>query len=243
MRSPTANGRRFAIYFAPPADSPLHRFGSACLGRDVATGAELSPPVLDGLTAERWRQIARSPLMYGFHATLKPPFHLAGECDPEDLVQRLERFAALRQPFESSPLRVARISNFLALVLRAESTALSDLASACVCGFDNFRAPPAPDELARRRRAPLTPRQQELLAAWGYPYVLDEWRFHMTLASGLERTEADHLRLALDRAAAPLCSAPLLVDAVCLFEQPAPDAPFRLARRFPFGGGAPRHAE
>jgi hypothetical protein len=82
----------------------------------------------------------------------------------------------------------------------------------------------------------LTPRQRELLVAWGYPYVLDQWRFHMTLASGLERAEADRLREALDPLAAHLGKAPLLVDAVCLFEQPAAGAPFRLTARFPFGG-------
>ena len=230
-----AAGHRFAIYFAPPADSPLYRFGSACLGRDALTGAELAQPVLDGLPVERWREITASPKMYGFHSTLKPPFHLSGERSSEELVLALEQFAAERKPFEASPLRLARISNFLAMVLCESSVAMSELAEACVCGFDGFRAPPTPEELARRRSASLTLRQLVLLACWGYPYVLEEWRFHMTLANGLVRTEADHLCRSLEPLAAPCCASPLLVDAVCLFEQPDANVPFRLARRFPFG--------
>ncbi len=40
-------------------------------------------------------------------------------------------------------------------------------------------------ELQRRRAANLTPRQEFLLMHWGYPYVLDEFRFHMTLTRRL----------------------------------------------------------
>lgn len=233
-----AAGRRFAIYFAPPADSPLYRFGSAWLGRDALTGAQLAQPVLDGLSVERWREITASPKMYGFHATLKPPFHMSTGHSREELILALDQFAAERKPFQASRLRLARISNFLALVLCESSAAMSKLAEACVGAFDGFRAPPTPEELARRRSASLTLRQHVLLSSWGYPYVLDEWRFHMTLASGLKRSEADLLCRSLEPLAAPCCASPLRVDAVCLFEQPDANAPFRLARRFPFGGKA-----
>lgn len=231
-----ADGRRFAIYFAPAADSALHLFGSACLGRDVITGAEWPPPPVDGVSAARWREMTASPRAYGFHATLKPPFRLSGGRTPEGLVRALKAFASTRRPFDASPLRVARIADFLALVPRESSVELSMLAEACVRGFDEFRAPPPPEERARRKQASLSPRQQDLLATWGYPYVLDEWRFHMTLASGLAGHEIDDLRVALDRLAAPCCGTSFLVDGVCLFEQQAASAPFVLARRFPFGG-------
>jgi hypothetical protein len=101
--------------------------------------------------------------------------------------------------------------------------------------FDRFRAAATPAEVARRNPAHLTSRQRALLDHWGYPYVLDEWRFHMTLASGLDRDEADRIASLLDRVAAPLCDRPLAIDAVCLFEQPRADAPFRLTQRFAFG--------
>jgi putative phosphonate metabolism protein len=228
--------RRFAIYYAPRIDSELSRFGVACLGRDAATGVEFPPPLLDGLSAERWHAITESPRRYGFHATLKPPFHLAPGRTVDELRHRLERFADERRPFEAGPLSVARISNFLAFVLRAPSPPLCNVAKACVSRFDDFRATPSEAELQRRRSDSLTPRQRALLDTWGYPYVFEEWRFHMTLASGLETTEADHVCDVLREAAGAACDAPLEVDAVCLFEQASADAPFRLVRRFPFGG-------
>jgi putative phosphonate metabolism protein len=227
---------RFAIYFAPPAGSGLHRFGSTCLGRDAESGEDLPHPRIDGVTADRWRTLTASPGRYGFHATLKPPFHLAPGRTRAELVHALCRFAAGHRPLETAPLRVTRIASFVALVLRDASTPLSALADGCLRDLDQFRAPPSADDLARRRAEALSPRQRALLEAWGYPYVMDEWRFHMTLASGLERAEADAVCPALERLAAPVCRAPLAVDAICLFEQPARAVPFRLTGRFPFGG-------
>ena len=65
------------------------------------------------------------------------------------------------------------------------SAALQALADACVEQLDRFRAPPSDAELARRRRASLTPRQDAMLVRWGYPYVFDTWFFHMTLTRRL----------------------------------------------------------
>jgi len=39
--------------------------------------------------------------------------------------------------------------------------------------------------LARRRQAPLTPEQDRLLLAWGYPWVLDHFQFHLSLTGPL----------------------------------------------------------
>ena len=227
------DGRRYAIYFAPSPESALYRFGSAWLGRDGFSGAEFDFPLLDGLPLERWRRVTTSPRLYGFHATLKPPFHLSPDASADELVGDIERFANAHESLEAPPLRLARIAHFLALVPQASSPALSALADACVCDFDRFRAQPSADELARRERAGLTSRQRELLAQWGYPYVLDQWRFHMTLASGLDREEADELCRMLEPLASPYTAAPLVVDAICLFEQPAPQASFRAVRHFP----------
>jgi putative phosphonate metabolism protein len=227
---------RYAIYFSPAEDSPLYRFGSACLGRDVVTNAELPSPTVDVLTPAQWRHVTAAPRTYGFHATLKAPFHLAAGRTVDELMDGLDRFASRFDAFQTAPLKVARISSFVALVLRDNSPLLSALAAACVRGFDSFRAPPSELELARRRKAPLTGRQLELLASWGYPYVLEEWRFHMTLASGLDRLETAELCSALEDLAAPHCATPLAVDAVCLFTQPGTSRPFQLVRRFPFKG-------
>jgi len=238
-RDPTSTASaRYALYFAPPGESALYQFGSAVVGRNAMTGLPVPRLPLDGLAVDRWHEITASPKMYGFHATLKAPFRLIEGVSPDQLVLRVERFAAERRPFSVSSLRVARLSNFVAFVLQDDSPDLMDLASACVGRFDEFRRPLTEAELARRRIDRLTPRQHALLTQWGYPYVLEEWRFHMTLASGLDRAEADHVSEVLQVLAAPHCMTPLAIDAICLFEQPGVDAPFRLMGRFPFGDGA-----
>jgi putative phosphonate metabolism protein len=231
------DGARYAIYFAPPVESALYRFGTALLGRDAITGARVAQLSVDGLTRERWKQITEAPKVYGFHATLKPPFRLVSGVVPEMLVANLEQFAAERRSFHVPGLRVARIANFVALVLQEQSHDFGGLADACVEQFDRFRAPLSANDVARRSPGRLTARQRELLEQWGYPYVFEEWRFHMTLASQLEPGEADHVCDVLASLATPFRDRPLMVDAVCLFVQPAPGAAFHLTRRFLFGDG------
>src|SRR5262245_1896099 len=109
--------QRFAIYFTPPPGSALSRFGATCLGRDAYSGVEETQPPIDGVSADRWRAMTASARMYGFHATLKPPFHLAAGTTQDDLINRIERLAAERDAFDTPPLRVARIADFFALVL------------------------------------------------------------------------------------------------------------------------------
>src|SRR5262245_31227315 len=232
------DGARYAIYLAPPVESALYQFGSAVLGRDAVTGARMAPLAVNGLSPERWQHITASPNLYGFHATLKAPFRLADGASLDGLVASMERFASAQEVFNVSPLRIARLSNFVAFVLQDESPDLMSLASACVRHFDQFRRPLTEADLARRGIDRLTPRHRALLAQWGYPYVLDEWRFHMTLAAGLGRAEADHVCEALSVLATPHCLTPLPIDAICLFVQPDVDAAFRLVGRFPFRDGA-----
>jgi putative phosphonate metabolism protein len=226
---------RYAIYFAPPADSDLARFGDRWLGRNVETGASLEQPTLTGLDAARVHELTEAPRQYGFHGTLKPPFCLADGCDAGDLRRALAGFAAQRRGFEIEALTLEGIGGFIALAPDEPSPALSGLANLCVTEFDSFRAPPDSGELARRHAAGLTPRQAELLARWGYPYVLDEFRFHLTL-TGPIADAAERARVArlLGPLVAPLLQ-PVPVRELSLFHQPDRAAPFRLIERFPFG--------
>ncbi len=217
--------RRFAIYYAPAEDSPLSRTAVEWLGRDAF--ADLTLPNAQGaVTAE--------PRVYGFHATLKPPFRLADNADESDLRGQLRRFAASHPSFEAPPLQLGSLSSFLALTLSKPCPEFQELAAICVREFDRFRAPASEQETIRRRRAKLNPTQLTYLQQWGYPYVLDEWRFHMTLTSSLD---PDTYRIAQNRLAElfePHCRAPLRVDSICLFEQPEEGAPFRALERYPF---------
>jgi putative phosphonate metabolism protein len=227
---------RYAVYFAPRPASPLARFGASWLGYDVASGTAAAQPEVAGIAAERLHTITAEPRRYGFHATLKPPFVLSAHRDAGELDEAAARLAAETAGFAAPPLRLAQISGFWALILSEPCPAMHALADACVSAFDRFRAPPSDADLARRRRARLSPRQEALLAAWGYPYVMDEFRFHMTLTARLDGDEGAAVGRLLAPLVEGLCRGPLTVDAISLFCQDAADAPFRLIRRYPLAG-------
>ena len=227
---------RYAIYFAPAAGSDLARFADRWLGRDAQTGEAVPQPELDDLDADRLRALTEAPRHYGFHGTLKPPFHLAQGCDVDDLRRAMAGFAARQAVFEIAALHLRAIGDFLALVPADPAPALSSLADACVTEFDAYRVAPDAAELAKRHAAGLTPRQAELLARWGYPYVLDEFRFHLTLTGPIaDPTARTRVAGLLQPLVAPLLMQRTPVRELCLFHQPDRATPFRLIRRIPFG--------
>ncbi len=228
---------RYAIYYAPERGSPLERFGAAWLGRDVHTGQAEPAMSLPGIEAGRQREITEDPRHYGFHGTLKPPFALAEGRATAELESAAAAFARMRQPFMIPPLRLARISGFLALIPSADAPELMALADDCVRAFDGFRAPPTAAELAKRRQAGLSAVQEAHLRRWGYPYVMDQFRFHLTLTARLAKDEAGRVVEGLAEVLAPLCRDPLVVDAINLFTQNRRSEPFRLTHRYRFGSG------
>jgi len=227
--------RRFAIYFAAPEGSALEAFGRSWIGRDHVTGAPAAPPRIEGLSPARQREVAAFPRHYGFHATLKPPFELAPDRSRDELLAALAGFAATRRRFEAPPVEVQALSGFIAFKLSAPSEDMVALAADCVTTFEPFRAPLCASEIERRRAAGLSARQDRYLLAWGYPYVFEEFDFHMTLTGRLGDPERTMVLEALRALALPLAAASLPVDAVSLYEQPDRDRPFRLTARFPFG--------
>jgi len=226
---------RWAVYLAPPRGSVLETLANHWLGRDLQ-GQPLARPAVPGFSSARLEEVTRAPRHYGFHATLKPPFALAEGTDEGRLRATAADFAAARVPFRAPPLTVAAIGSFLALVPSADAPALGVLAADCVRAFDHLRAPPLPEETAKRRQAALTPRQEAYLERWGYPYVLEEFRFHMTLTGPMpDAEERATLRAALAEMMAPACAEPLTVDAIALYAQAHRAAPFALRETLLFG--------
>ncbi|TVM33445.1 DUF1045 domain-containing protein [Oceanidesulfovibrio marinus] len=226
---------RYGLYYAPESGSALAVLAATWLGRDAATGDTCAQPQLPGIPADILMERTASPRHYGFHATLKPPFALAPSRTEDELRASVAKFAQQQQPF-GLHLAPGVLGGFVALQETTPSEELRTLAAACVIEFDGFRAPPAAKELEKRRAAGLTPRQDALLIRWGYPYVLDEFRFHMTLTS---RVQENELRRAMLDAAGPYfaeaLAEPITVDAVSLFHQPSREEPFTILDRFPFG--------
>ncbi|WP_168734356.1 DUF1045 domain-containing protein [Pseudothauera nasutitermitis] len=228
-----ASAVRHAVYFAPPPHSALWRAGSAWLGRDAAAGGagELPPLALEGFDATAVRAFTAKPRRYGFHATLKAPFHLRAGCDEDSLRAALAGLAGQLAPF-ALRLRVGRVGDFLALVPAGPAAELDALAATCVTGLDAWRRAPDAAELARRAAAGLDARERALLARWGYPWVLERFRFHMTLTDTLADGVLERLLPELDAYFAPLLAGPVAVDALSLFRQPCAGAPFELVERF-----------
>jgi hypothetical protein len=180
--------QRFAIYFVPAADSTLYRFGASVLGYDCYSGKDME--FIIGAEAG-WRGKVEAARAYGFHATLKPPFRLRADVELADLEAAFDQFAASRSPIEAGRLEVRAIGAFIALTLSLPCPAVDLLAADCVRSFDSYRAPMGGQERARRLTPNLTARQRSHAERWGYPYVFDDFRFHMTLSGPLAEADRD----------------------------------------------------
>jgi putative phosphonate metabolism protein len=225
--------RRYAIYALP--EGPLHTLGATWLGWDSTKGRELAPPALPGLAMPP-AELTQTPRKYGFHGTIKPPFRLAAGTDRPMLETALAAFCAHRPAPAPLRLTVRRLGRFLALVPAAPAADLEALAAATVAGLDAFRAPPTEAELAKRRRHGLTPTQEANLAAWGYPFVMDAFRFHLTLTGPLPEAQADPVEAALTAYFAPALAAPVAFDSLCLMGEAADTGRFHLLRRYGLSG-------
>ena len=224
---------RFAIYAAPGTGSAdatsvlLREKAEQWLGRSVS-GGTVTPGIPAGWSREAVDAITVDARRYGFHATLKPPFRLAEDRTPEELDAAVARFAAGAAGSMIPRLTLARLGGFFALVPGADTPGLYALADEVVRGFDDFRAPPTDAEVARRKPDSLTSRQRELLKAWGYPYVLDEFRCHLTLTDRIPEGQRAQVERVLSDWFAALLGAAVPVDALALFIEAEPGAPFAL---------------
>ncbi|MEL6645629.1 MAG: DUF1045 domain-containing protein [Pseudomonadota bacterium] len=225
--------KRYAIYYTP-APGPLAAFGAAWLGWDIATAQDVPQPEIAGLP-QPVQALTETPRKYGFHATLKPPFRLAKGTDATALTEAVAAFAATHAAAEAPGLVLARLGAFLALVPHGDATAVNGLAGEIVTAFDQFRAPAGAAELARRRAAGLTAAQEANLVRWGYPYVLEEFRFHMTLTGKLSPEAVTATEAALAPAVAPVLPAPFRLDALTLAGEDAAGR-FCEITRFPLIG-------
>jgi hypothetical protein len=229
---------RVAIYAAPQPRDPLFTFGSAVIGHDAATGELVRARAPLKLAQERWDELTAEPRRYGFHATLKAPFRLAPGRGIAGLSEALASYGAKKGAPPPFALEVAAIGEFLALVPASPPDGLSGLAADIVAAFDGFRAPLNEAERERRLAAGLTARQRDYLGRYGYPYVLEEFRFHMSLTGKVRDAQLrEELRLALAEAhRRETKDAPFSLDALVLFAQAAPGERFTIRERHALNG-------
>ncbi|WP_186418557.1 DUF1045 domain-containing protein [Bosea sp. CS1GBMeth4] len=232
----TGSAPRYALYYAPAADSALWRFGSATLGYDAAAGADVAFAIPPGCEGLGWPEATAEPRRYGFHATLKAPFELAHGRSEGALRAFARNYVAGRPPVRLAGLAVNALGRFVALTPSEPSDELQRFAFDIVQAFEPFRAPLSQADLARRLQSPLTPAQRAYLEAYGYPYVGDAFRFHMTLTGSLPDREVAPVRTALAEAyAQAVPPGPALIDRVAIFRQASRSSRFVLLDTIPFG--------
>lgn len=188
-----------------------------------------------GLSTTELEQVTQEPRRYGWHATLKAPFRLAEGHDLDSVMAGVQTICRGRAPFELSPLRVTRMGNFLGLRPQPQPSALVQLAADCVRQLQPLAAPLGDSELTRRRRAGLTPEQDALLQAWGYPWVFQHFRFHLSLTGPLDAVPPAQVEALTEAAANRFHSLPpCMIDRVSVFVEPAAGADFRLVEQVRF---------
>lgn len=227
---------RFALYYAPDVNDPLWDRATIWLGRDAASGARVDGTVA-GIDPDRLLNLTQSAARYGFHATIKPPMALAEGCSEAQLRAALEEFCAGAAPVDLGRLRIANLDGFLALVPQEDNPALQHFAARVVAHFEPFRAPL--DAASRAARAAgLTERQLELLDAYGYPYVLEQFRFHMTLTDRLSPEDRGDVPDAARIWFEPVLTRPVILDRLVLYCEPDFGKPFRRVAEFGLGASA-----
>jgi len=225
--------RRYAIYYAPEHGA-LAEFGTAWLGWDPRAGEMRAPLRIQGLPRPV-EKLTAAPRKYGFHATIKPPFRLVEGSDIQVLHRSAAALCAQLKPVLVEGLRLSRMGGFLALTPRGDTRALNAMAGSVVEALDGFRAPLTPEEMARRSPDRLSTRQRKLLQRWGYPHVMEEFRFHLTLTGPLENGEAERARNVLAPVLDPLIERPFRIQGLCLFGE-GEDGRFRNLHRYPLTG-------
>ncbi|MGY8636581.1 DUF1045 domain-containing protein [Bradyrhizobium sp. 14AA] len=224
---------RYAIYFAAGSDSALSRFGAELLGYDAYTGNELPFPRDALQVAPDWREVSADPRKYGFHATLKAPMALAPGRTESELSNACAAFAGKARPVPVIRPVVDSISGFIAVIPAEPVDALQQLAADCVRDFDSFRTELTAEDRARRKPEKLSERQRDHLDRWGYPYVMEQFRFHMTLTGRLDAERRGPILAMLRARFATLQLDTLAIDRIALFRQDDASARFHIVDEWP----------
>ncbi len=223
---------RYAVYWCPGVDSPLWQAGCCWLGRDAAAGEPVMPPAIPGVSGARFAVLTHEAARYGFHATIKAPFTLRDGVSETRLLTALADWAEGRAPFRLE-LVPALLSGFPVLRPREVPDALPRMTGELVRTLHPMAAPL--DEADLKRRAGLSAVEQEALRQWGYPWVFDDYRFHLTLAAqpaGEEET-ACLLEAALSHFGTTI---PVEIGHLALFRESARGAPFQWMASVGLGG-------
>ena len=215
---------RYGVYFTP-ADTAFAEAGATWLGWDIRTAKPCSAP---------FPQYVGRPRKYGFHATLKPPFRLASGQSPQALQDAMAQLAGSLFPVQLGAFELSRIGSFFAFTPKISDKPLTDLAATVVRKLDVFRAALGEDEIAKRRTPGMAEDKIRNLHHWGYPYVMENFRFHMTLTGPIPKNDAATCSKHIENHFAGALPEPVLLDGLTLVAE-RQDGYFRELTRHPLG--------
>jgi hypothetical protein len=221
----TRTSYRVALYYAPPASSAWWREGCEWLGRDAESGRTFDTSA---------HAVTHSPRRYGWHATLVAPFHCAPGVTLDDVLATARAWAGSVARFDM-PVRAAELGRFVALrpAGDADDARLRSIAASALHALAALRETPTRASIERRITDGMSERQIALLREWGYPYVLDEYRFHMTLSDSLDHADARESIVA-DWTQRIDTLGPMPMHGAAIFIEPEAGAPFTLRQRLSF---------
>ena len=179
-------------------------------GQYISSENAFSEPLADR------EYFTKKPRKYGLHATLKAPFRLQTTQNEPALRSAFHGFCNHQKPAASGNLTLSEQGGFISLRPQRQSAALFELGKNCLEAFDPFRAPLDQNDLNRRRNARLSPRQNDFLHQWGYPYVLQEFQFHITLSSRLSILQREKIIPALKNLLAHELDCPFIIAHLAL---------------------------
>lgn len=233
----TPRAFRYAVYFAPNVEQQWWAHASQWLGRCAVSQQMNAQPLIAGVSVKRFAELTEHPRRYGFHATMKAPFVLTSRYQPSDLIDRVNLLCRDVKPFVLPRLQVTLLDQFLALVPERNTTQVTLLEEQCVKVLNDYAEPLGPEELSRRRSAGLSSHEDALLLRWGYPYVLERFRFHCSLTGSLAtatRQEVSALTQAAHQHFDQL--PPCIFDSLAIFVEPTRGADFVLLQQCPLMG-------
>jgi 2'-5' RNA ligase len=176
----------FALYFIPPEESSLYRFGSRVVGYDIRRDLETMSP---------WRTQVGPAEDYGFHLTVADDLCFVDEAEIEHIEAEVERILRRFPPFELTDLVVRGgfpDVDTVSLALVDPSQGLAALhtemvhrvyrrsvASGFTLASEDLRPGTDPD------------RATFLIGRYHAPYVLDQFVPHFTLLSAASTADLD----------------------------------------------------
>ena len=225
---------RYAIFLTSLPGDALTLAAARWLGRDAFTGKAVPAPSFEQIAPQRIAELTQTASIYGFHGTLKAPFCLAEGVTEADLAAAFDAYCDAAPPLAFPTLEVGSLDGFTALLPGRANPDIHALADAAVEYFDGFRRPASDAEIARRDVPSMTAAERRNLEIWGYPYVMEQFRYHMTLTRRLAAGEQSAILPVLQDWFAPALRGPTTA-ALAIFVQRNADAPFVVHSWRPLG--------